>query len=150
MDALEVYTRCFETLQSGGSKASVEKTPSPLEPSKIKGSSPAARCWHELSILRGTIQERFVATTNARVVSRMRFKSNQTNHRSLPAMKTKLMLAAVLASAALAQATPAISTPQTKGPVLNRSAQRSSAGTVGQKASSGPFLNHPDTASGPK
>jgi hypothetical protein len=65
-------------------------------------------------------------------------------------MKTKLMLAALLASAALAQATPAISTPQTKGPLLNRSGHRHSAGSIGQKVVAGPFLNHPDSAPGPK
>ena len=65
-------------------------------------------------------------------------------------MKTKLMLVALVASATFAQATPAISTPQSKGPLLNRSAHRHSAGSTGQRVASGPFLNHPDSAPGPK
>ncbi len=64
-------------------------------------------------------------------------------------MKTKLILAALLASAAGALATPAISTPQNKGPQLNRSALHLNLGSAGQKVASGPFLNHPETAPGP-
>ena len=102
----------------------------------------------EMAIEYEAVQERFFAATNARVVSRMRFKSNQP--KLTPAMKTKLVLVALLASAAFAQATPAISTPQTKGLLLNRSAHRSGAGSIGQKVATGPFLNHPDSAAGPK
>ncbi|WP_395751564.1 hypothetical protein [Prosthecobacter sp.] len=57
-------------------------------------------------------------------------------------MKTKLLLAALLASVAVAQATPAMSTPKGRTP---GSSQRS----AGRKVASGPFLNHPDSAPGP-
>lgn len=62
-------------------------------------------------------------------------------------MKTKLMLAALLASAAFAQATPAIT------PAKSRATQsdngRAVFHVVGQKNANGPFLNHPETAPGP-
>ena len=76
-------------------------------------------------------------------------------------MKTKLMLIALLASAAVAQATPAITPAKVKAPlhisnvkgVLHKIAQKPNAAPVapgGQKvAAVGPFLNHPDSAPGP-
>lgn len=76
-------------------------------------------------------------------------------------MKTKLMLVALLASAAFAQATPAITPAKAKAPlhlgsvkgVFHRIAQKPSAAPVapsGQKVvAAGPFLNHPDSAPGP-
>lgn len=67
-------------------------------------------------------------------------------------MKTKLMLAALLASAAFSQATPAITPAKTKTVlhpgsvkgIFHRPVQ-----SAGQKVATGPFLNHPETAPGP-
>ncbi|OYW78022.1 MAG: hypothetical protein B7Z37_01405 [Verrucomicrobia bacterium 12-59-8] len=76
-------------------------------------------------------------------------------------MKTKLILAALMASAVVAQATPAITPAKVKAPlhigqikgVFHKIAQKPSAAPVapgGQKvAAAGPFLNHPESAPGP-
>jgi len=76
-------------------------------------------------------------------------------------MKTKLMLVALVASAAVAQATPAITPAKSKAPIhlgsvkglLHKIVQKPSAAPVapsGQKvAAAGPFLNHQETAPGP-
>ncbi|WP_395746400.1 hypothetical protein [Prosthecobacter sp.] len=69
-------------------------------------------------------------------------------------MKMKLMLAALLASAAFAQATPAITPAKSKASlhlnnvksIFHRSVQRP---VTGPKVANGPFLNHPDSAPGP-
>lgn len=78
-------------------------------------------------------------------------------------MKTKLILAALLASAAVAQATPAITPAKVKGKaplhisdvksVFHKIAHKSSAAPVAPNSqkvvAAGPFLNHPETAAGP-
>lgn len=76
-------------------------------------------------------------------------------------MKTKLMLIALLGSAAVAQATPAITPAKVKAPhhishvkgVFHKIAQKSSAAPVAHGSqnvvAAGPFLNHPDSAPGP-
>lgn len=63
-------------------------------------------------------------------------------------MKTKLLLAALLASAAFAQATPAITPAKSKTSTQSNNG-RAVFHTVGQKTANGPFLNHPETAPGP-
>ena len=79
----------------------------------------------------------------------------------LSAMKTKLMLVVVLASAAVAQATPPITPAKAKAPlhlsqlkgVFHRVAQKPSAAPVAANAhkvaAATPFPNHPETAPGP-
>jgi hypothetical protein len=76
-------------------------------------------------------------------------------------MKMKLMLVALLASAAFAQATPAITPAKTKAPlhlgnvkgVFHKIVQKPGAAPVapnGHKVvAAGPFLNHSETAPGP-
>lgn len=77
-------------------------------------------------------------------------------------MKTKLMLVALMASAAFAQATPAITPAKVKAPhrighvkgVFHTIAQKPVArpavpGDQKVVAATGPFLNHPETAPGP-
>lgn len=78
-------------------------------------------------------------------------------------MKTLLMLAALLATAAVAQATPRMSKPKIKHPVHHTKqvrtifhltdhhtpAQQRNVGSEGHRVASGPVLNHPETAPGP-